>query len=180
MFVLWAHGFAMSCSTVYILVFPALFIVLLSWMFFSQLFCFAGCLFRSRSCLSYHFLLGPRRGTCAQTQMPVSQLARLFVVTPPRPFLFLAPRPARPMLCPQGDAGCHKAAREATSHHVMPIAAFIIILVIVIVILVIVVIMVIIWATSHHLMLITEIIILVIVIAIIFVNICNIIFIIII
>ena len=28
-----------------------------------------------------------------------------------------------PMLCPQGDAGCHKAAREATSHHVMLITA---------------------------------------------------------
>ena len=35
------------------------------------------------------------------------------------------------MLCPQGDAGCHKAAREATSHHVMFITNIVVIIVLV-------------------------------------------------
>ena len=99
--------YCLVLPTFYCFVFLALYCLLPSFYFvlFSQ--------------LSY-FLLRGGQHVCA-TQMPVSQLARLFVVTPPPlvRFCFWHGDHLEPMLCPQGDAGCHKAAREATSHHVM-------------------------------------------------------------
>ena len=123
-FSLWVHDFTMSCSTVNIFVFPVLFIVSFSQLFELSLLVAAG---TGHVCSNPDASFSIGASFCCDSPPP------------PRPFLFLARRPPRPMLCPQGDAGCHKAAREATSHHVMLITA-IIILVIAITIVVIMVI----------------------------------------